>query len=168
MQPVVYKHRNVWLSRRVKEQERSLLATGGASPSITILGAAVTFMMSFENFNTTLFLGGSEATLPINLYLHVRDGSAPVLHGRRESGGDWDLPAELGAEILVRFIRDFETTHCGALRDRFGEEAQMEECGKLVKGVAGSLMALLAEKRDGSSALCRDRKTCESSMKKAA
>ena len=34
--------------------------------------------MSFENFNTTLFLVGSEATLPINLYLQVRDGSTPV------------------------------------------------------------------------------------------
>ena len=36
--------------------------------------------MSFENFNTTLFLVGSEATLPINLYLQVRDGSTPVIN----------------------------------------------------------------------------------------
>ncbi len=42
--------------------------------------AAVTFLMSFENFNTTLFLVGSEATLPINLYLQVRDGSTPVIN----------------------------------------------------------------------------------------
>lgn len=46
-----------------------------------ILGsAAVAFLMSFENFNTTLFLVGSEATLPINLYLQVRDGSTPVIN----------------------------------------------------------------------------------------
>ena len=43
-------------------------------------GAAVAFLMSFENFNTTLFLVGSDATLPINLYLQVRDGSTPVIN----------------------------------------------------------------------------------------
>jgi len=46
-----------------------------------IIGAgAVAFLMSFENFNTTLFLVGSDATLPINLYLQVRDGSTPVIN----------------------------------------------------------------------------------------
>ena len=48
-------------------------------PAITG-SAAVAFLMSFENFNTTLFLVGSEATLPINLYLQVRDGSTPVIN----------------------------------------------------------------------------------------
>ncbi len=46
-----------------------------------IIGStAVAFLMSFENFNTTLFLVGSDATLPINLYLQVRDGSTPVIN----------------------------------------------------------------------------------------
>ena len=46
-----------------------------------IFGAgALAFLMSFENFNTTLFLVGHEATLPINLYLQVRDGSTPVIN----------------------------------------------------------------------------------------
>jgi spermidine/putrescine transport system permease protein len=46
-----------------------------------IFGAgAVAFLMSFENFNTTLFLVGSKPTLPINLYLQVRDGSTPVIN----------------------------------------------------------------------------------------
>ena len=46
-----------------------------------IIGSgAVAFLMSFENFNTTLFLVGSQATLPINLYLQVRDGSTPVIN----------------------------------------------------------------------------------------
>ncbi len=36
--------------------------------------------ISFENFNTTLFLVGSEATLPINLYLQVRDSRIPVIN----------------------------------------------------------------------------------------
>jgi spermidine/putrescine transport system permease protein len=48
-------------------------------PSI-IGGAAMAFLMSFENFNTTIFLVGSRATLPINLYLQVRDGSTPVIN----------------------------------------------------------------------------------------
>ncbi|MGA1862237.1 ABC transporter permease [Deferribacter thermophilus] len=46
-----------------------------------LIGAgSVAFLMSFENFNTTLFLVGSEPTLPINLYLQVRDGSTPVIN----------------------------------------------------------------------------------------
>ena len=49
------------------------------SPSI-IGGAAMAFLMSFENFNTTVFLLGSEPTLPINLYMRVRDGSTPVIN----------------------------------------------------------------------------------------
>ncbi len=45
-----------------------------------ISAGAVAFLMSFENFNTTLFLVGSQPTLPINLYLQVRDGSTPVIN----------------------------------------------------------------------------------------
>lgn len=48
-------------------------------PSI-IGAAAIAFLMSFENFNTTLFLIGAESTLPINLYQQVRDGSTPVIN----------------------------------------------------------------------------------------
>jgi spermidine/putrescine transport system permease protein len=48
-------------------------------PSL-IGSAAVAFLMSFENFNTTLFLVGSESTIPITLYLQVRDGSTPVIN----------------------------------------------------------------------------------------
>jgi spermidine/putrescine transport system permease protein len=47
----------------------------------SIIGAAaVSFLMSLENFNTTLFLVGAESTLPVNLYLQVRDGSTPVIN----------------------------------------------------------------------------------------
>ncbi len=45
-----------------------------------IASAAVAFLMSFENFNTTLFLVGSDSTVPITLYLQVRDGSTPVIN----------------------------------------------------------------------------------------
>jgi len=48
-------------------------------PSI-IGGAAVAFLLSFENFNTTLFLVGSEATLPITLFTQIKDGSTPVVN----------------------------------------------------------------------------------------
>jgi len=43
-------------------------------------GAAMAFLMSFENFNTSIFLVGSRPTLPINMYLQVRDGSTPVIN----------------------------------------------------------------------------------------
>lgn len=48
-------------------------------PSI-VGGAAVAFLMSFENFNTTVFTVGSQATLPINMYMQVRDGSTSVIN----------------------------------------------------------------------------------------
>jgi len=48
-------------------------------PSI-IGGAAMAFLMSFENFNTTTFLISSQPTLPIILYQQVRDGSTPVIN----------------------------------------------------------------------------------------
>jgi spermidine/putrescine transport system permease protein len=46
-----------------------------------IVGAAiVAFLMSFENFNTTLMLVGSEAPLPILMYSRLRLGSTPVIN----------------------------------------------------------------------------------------
>ena len=44
------------------------------------ISGSVAFLMSFENFNTTLFLVGSDTTLPISLYLQVRDGSTPLIN----------------------------------------------------------------------------------------
>lgn len=43
-------------------------------------GFALSFLLSFENFNTTLFLIGADAPLPIALFLRVRDGSTPVVN----------------------------------------------------------------------------------------
>jgi spermidine/putrescine transport system permease protein len=48
--------------------------------SSNIAAGAVSFLMSFENFNTALFFVGSRPTLPINLYLQVRDGSTPAIN----------------------------------------------------------------------------------------
>lgn len=45
-----------------------------------IAGGIVAFLMSFENFNTTLMLVGSDAPLTINLFDRIRQGSTPVLN----------------------------------------------------------------------------------------
>ncbi|MDM7464141.1 MAG: ABC transporter permease [Tepidimonas taiwanensis] len=42
--------------------------------------AAMAFVMSFENFNTTLMLVGSEPPLTILMYGRMREGSTPVLN----------------------------------------------------------------------------------------
>ncbi|WP_432452153.1 MULTISPECIES: ABC transporter permease [unclassified Agarivorans] len=49
--------------------------------SPALVGAAVvSFLMSFENFNTTLMLVGSDAPLTIAMYDRLREGSTPVLN----------------------------------------------------------------------------------------
>ncbi len=67
------------------------------------------------------------------------------LHGRREPGENWDIPANLGASIREHFIEKNGTAHCGTLRERFGEEQQMEECGKLTGELASALFKILKE-----------------------
>jgi spermidine/putrescine transport system permease protein len=42
--------------------------------------AAIAFVMSFENFNTTLMLVGSDAPLTIMMYGRMREGATPVLN----------------------------------------------------------------------------------------
>jgi spermidine/putrescine transport system permease protein len=46
-----------------------------------VLGsAAISFLMSFENFNTTLMLVGSDAPLTVMMYGRMREGASPVLN----------------------------------------------------------------------------------------
>lgn len=46
-----------------------------------IIGAAImAFLMSFENFNTTLMLVGSDSPVTITLFNRLREGSTPVLN----------------------------------------------------------------------------------------
>ena len=46
-----------------------------------IIGAfVVAFLLSFSNINTTIFLVGSDPTLPIDLYSRIRFASTPVLN----------------------------------------------------------------------------------------
>lgn len=42
--------------------------------------AAVAFLLSFENFNTTLMLVGSDNPLPLLMYARMREGATPVLN----------------------------------------------------------------------------------------
>jgi spermidine/putrescine transport system permease protein len=42
--------------------------------------AAIAFLMSFENFNTTLMLVGSDAPLTVLMYGRMREGATPVLN----------------------------------------------------------------------------------------
>ena len=42
--------------------------------------AAISFLMSFENFNTTLMLVGSDPPLTVMMYGSMREGASPVLN----------------------------------------------------------------------------------------
>jgi spermidine/putrescine transport system permease protein len=42
--------------------------------------AAISFLMSFENFNTTLMLVGSDAPLTVLMYGRMREGASPVIN----------------------------------------------------------------------------------------
>jgi spermidine/putrescine transport system permease protein len=42
--------------------------------------AAIAFLMSFENFNTTLILVGNDAPLTVTMYGRMREGASPVLN----------------------------------------------------------------------------------------
>jgi spermidine/putrescine transport system permease protein len=42
--------------------------------------AAISFLMSFENFNTTLMLVGADSPLTIMMYGRMREGASPVLN----------------------------------------------------------------------------------------
>ena len=67
------------------------------------------------------------------------------LYGRREPSEDWDHPAALGASLRQRFFQQFGTSHCGALRERFGTEKQMSECRKVVNTITDTLLQIIVE-----------------------
>ncbi len=47
----------------------------------TLISAAIVgFLMSFENFNTTLMLVGSDSPLTVEMYQRVREGTTPVVN----------------------------------------------------------------------------------------
>lgn len=82
------------------------------------------------------------------------------LHGRPKPEGEWDLPADLGAELRQRFIDEFGTSHCASLRERFGEEQQMEECRKVVSATVGSLLEILDQDVNEPACSCCSQTSC--------
>ncbi len=78
----------------------------------------------------------------------VISGAAIVIglgYGRNQKGEDWNHPAELITKFRTSFLDKYNSTNCGTLRDRFGEE-QLLECQKIVMHGAAELIELLKEK----------------------
>ncbi len=73
------------------------------------------------------------------------------LYGRQNSGEDWDIPANLGAQYREKFIEIYQTAHCGTLRDRFGEELQMQECSILINKTTIELLRILEKHSENSN-----------------
>jgi spermidine/putrescine transport system permease protein len=84
------------ISARLKRFDRTLEEAAlnlGATPAAVLAtitlpyllpalagAAAITFIMSFEDFNTTLMLVGSDPPLTIMMYGRMREGASPVLN----------------------------------------------------------------------------------------
>ncbi|MDE2251523.1 MAG: ABC transporter permease [Gammaproteobacteria bacterium] len=84
------------ISARLKRFDRTLedaaLNLGATRPAVlrtitlpylrpALVGsAAIAFLMSFENFNTTLMLVGADSPLTIMMYGRMREGATPVLN----------------------------------------------------------------------------------------
>lgn len=68
-----------------------------------------------------------------------------LVHGRHDKEQTWDKPAQLATDFRSHFLNSHGTTHCQSLRERFGEEKQMEECRKLVEQGVVELIKLLQE-----------------------
>src|SRR2546430_11533991 len=56
------------------------LSLHDALPISLIGSAAISFLMSFENFNTTLMLVGADPPLTVMMYGRMREGASPVLN----------------------------------------------------------------------------------------
>ena len=65
------------------------------------------------------------------------------LYGRGESKDNWDLLAEMTAELRQRFESKYGTTRCGALLEVFGPQENMMRCKQLTGEVAGMLAEIL-------------------------
>lgn len=63
-------------------------------------------------------------------------------NAREIRGASWDEAAALGARIRELFVDQYGTTHCGTLRERFGED-QSELCARLTGTIAADLAGFL-------------------------
>ncbi len=105
------------ISARLIKFDRSLEEAAlnlGASPIVAVatvtipyllpalVGAfVVSFLMSFENFNTTLMLVGSDAPLTITMFDRLKEGSTPVLNAV-------SLLLMLGSGLLALIVIGFQ------------------------------------------------------------
>ena len=105
------------ISARLKGFDRSLEEAAlnlGATPLVAVrtitlpylmpalIGSfAVSFLMSFENFNTTLMLVGSDAPLTITMFDRLKEGSSPVLNAV-------SLLVMVGSSILALIMIAFQ------------------------------------------------------------
>jgi len=79
----------------------------------------------------------------------VVSGSLIVIghfYARKGRGESWQDAAQLGGDVVRQFAALYGTCNCGELRERFGEENQMNLCRKLVRQGAETLIASLSEK----------------------
>ncbi len=68
------------LSLRATRLESIFLITLPFLRPAIISAFVVAFLISFSNFNTTIFLIGSDTTLPVELYTRIKYSSTPVLN----------------------------------------------------------------------------------------
>jgi spermidine/putrescine transport system permease protein len=80
------------LRRFDRTLEEAALNLGASKPAVlrtivlpylrpALIGsAAISFLMSFADFNTTLMLVGAEAPLTVEMYGRMREGATPVLN----------------------------------------------------------------------------------------
>lgn len=66
------------------------------------------------------------------------------VHGRREIGENWDKPAAMGEALRNAFVKEYDVTDCGVLRERFGEE-QSIQCTRIVEVMAAATVDVLAD-----------------------
>lgn len=65
--------------------------------------------------------------------------------GRTEPDQNWDLPAAIANKLRESFLQHSTTTHCGVLREQFGEEEQIDKCRIVVLETTIDLLNLLQE-----------------------
>ena len=76
----------------------------------------------------------------------VISGSLIVIghkYGRKQQGDSWKEAGLLGRTVVERFLKLHGTCNCGLLRNRFGEEYQMDLCREVVIQGTKSLTTIL-------------------------
>ena len=67
------------------------------------------------------------------------------LYGRTNPDADTTKLKEMAVEFRQRFLKQFDSTNCGVLLDRFGEQPEFHKCRDLTSKAAGILAELLEE-----------------------